>query len=158
MVVSGRSDGEETTMRNGKVAGATLAGCAAILWWPGPALAAQAMHQHQHPGATAQAKPGSAMADKCKAMMAEHEKMMADMNAADQRLDGLVATMNSATGQAKVDATAAVVSELVAQRKAMRDRMMSAEHGMMGHMMEHMQAGKESMAMCPMMKTDSMKH
>jgi hypothetical protein len=34
----------------------------------------------------------------------------------------------------------------------MRDGMMKMQHGMMGHMMEHMQAGKDSMAMCPMMK------
>ena len=30
--------------------------------------------------------------------------------------------------------------------------MMKMQEGMMSHMMEHMQAGKESMASCPMMK------
>jgi len=58
-----------------------------------------------------------------------------------------------ATGNAeKADATAAVVNEMVTQRRTMRDGMMKMEGGMMGHMMEHMQAGKDSMAMCPMMK------
>jgi hypothetical protein len=89
---------------------------------------------------------------KCKAAMAGHDKMMADIKAADERLDGLVAKMNTATGQQKVDATAAAVSEVVTQRKSMRESMMKMQHEMMGHMMEHMQAGKESMAMCPMMK------
>ena len=36
-----------------------------------------------------------------------------------RKLDELVAKMNAATGEAKVDAIAAVVTELVAQRKAM---------------------------------------
>jgi hypothetical protein len=44
-------------------------------------------------------------------------------------------------------------SELaVTQRRTMRDGMMKMQEDMMSHMMEHMQAGKESMAMCPMMK------
>ena len=89
---------------------------------------------------------------KCQAMMAEHEKMMADMKAADQRLDDLVATMNTASGTEKMAATATVVTEKVTQDRTMRDGMMKMQHDMMGHMMEHMQAGKESMASCPMMK------
>lgn len=84
-------------------------------------------HQHQQ-----DPKPSANMSAKCQAMMAEHEKMMADMKAADQRLDELVATMTAASGQAKVDATAAVVSELVAQRKAMREGMIK-KHGGMKH-------------------------
>ena len=31
--------------------------------------------------------------------------------------------------------------------------MMKMQDGMMSHMMEHMQAGKDSMASCPMMKS-----
>jgi hypothetical protein len=103
---------------------------------------------HAHP---AGAKAQDAMAA-CKAVMADREQMMADMKAADQRLDSLVAKMNAASGQEKVDAMAAVVTEMVAQRTAMRDGMMKMHQGMMSHMMEHMHAGKESMAMCPMMK------
>jgi len=103
------------------------------------------------------AKPSADMTDRCKAMMAQHENMMAEMKAADQRLEDLVAKMNAASGQAKVDATAATVTEIAAQRKLMRDRMMAMHQGMMGHMMEHMQAGPQSMAMCPMMKMGTMK-
>jgi hypothetical protein len=48
---------------------------------------------------------------------------------------------------------------MVAQRRAMRDGMAKTQQGMMGHMMEHMQTGKDSMAMCPMMKQmGEMKH
>jgi hypothetical protein len=40
----------------------------------------------------------------------------------------------------------------------MRDGMMKMQEGMMSHMMEHMQAGTGSMAMCPMMtQTGGMK-
>ena len=128
-----------------------MAGCAAVLISAVPVLAAQAP-QTPPPAATAKAKPTSDMAAKCKAMMAEREQMMADAKAADQRLDALVVKMNAASGAEKADATAAVVSELVTQRRTMRDGAMKMQHDMMGHMMEHMQAGKDSMAMCPMMK------
>jgi hypothetical protein len=146
---------KEMTMKHKRMANVLLAGCAAILLSPGPVGATQAAPAHEHPAAQAKAQP--AMADKCKAMMAEHDKMMADMKAADQRLDSLVVKMNAESGQAKADATAAVVNEVVAQRKTMRDGMMKMQQDMMGHMMEHMQAGPDSMAMCPMMKMNMMK-
>ena len=123
------------------------------------ALGAGARTQEpQHQNQQTPAKPSADMSAKCKAMMAQHEKMMAEMKAADQRLDELVTKMNAASGQAKVDATAATVAEIVAQRKTMRTGMMGMHEGMMGHMMEHMQAGPQSMAMCPMMKMGGMKH
>src|SRR4026207_1782286 len=58
-------------------------------------------------------------------MMADHQKMMADMKASQKKLDDLVAAMNQATGDAKVDKLAAVVTELVAQHREMCGRMMS---------------------------------
>jgi len=138
------------------------AGCAALLMSVTPGIAGQMPQEHQQ-AATAKAKPQAGMAAdmaaKCQAMMADQQKMMADIQAADQRLDDLVAKMNAASGMEKADATAAVVNEMVTQRRAMRDGMMKMQHEMMAHMMEHMQAGKDSMAMCPMMKQMSgMKH
>lgn len=48
---------------------------------------------------------------------------------------------------------------MITQRRAMQGAMMKMPHGMMAHMVEHMQAGKDSMAMCPMMKPmGGMKH
>jgi hypothetical protein len=137
-------------MRIKKIVTAMMAGCAAVVISAAPGLAAQTSHE-QHT-ATAKAKPAAGMEAKCQAMMAEKEKMMADMKIADQRLDDLVATMNTASGMDKVAATAAVVSEMVTQDRAMRDGMMKMQEDMMGHMMEHMQAGTASMASCPMMK------
>jgi hypothetical protein len=135
---------------------AALACVAMLVQAPGVGAGGPQEPQHQHPQETA--KPTADMSATCKAMMADHEKMMAGMKAADQRLDGLVATMNAAAGQAKVDATSAVVAEMVAQRKTMRDEMMAMHHRMMSHMMEHMQAGPQSMAMCPMMKMGGQNH
>ena len=152
----------ETTMTLSRFVTGIVTGCAAVVISAVPGLAGQ-MPQAPPPATTAKAKPPSAMvADmsaKCQAMMADHEKMMTEMKAADQRLNDLVAKMNAAAGVEKADATSAVVSEMVAQRLAMRDGMMKMEHGMMTHMMEHMQTGKDSMAMCPMMKPmGGMKH
>jgi len=141
---------KETTMNVKKILAVIVAGCAGVAMAAAPGLAAQAAHAtHQAPAA--KVKPANAMDAKCQAMMAEKQKMMADMKAADQRLDGLVATMNTASGAEKPAATAAVVTEMVTQNRAMRDGMMKMHEDMMGHMMEHMQS-KDSMANCPMMK------
>jgi len=115
------------------------------------ALAAQTTQMPQHQ-MTDQMKMSPDMANKCQARMAEHDKMTADMKAADQNLDALVTTMNNATASARPAATAIVVTEIVAQRQAMHAGMMTMHQGMMSHMLEHLADGKESMAMCPMMK------
>ena len=70
-------------------------------------------------------------------MMKMHEQMMAEMKAADSRLDALVKEMNAATGDAKVNAVATVVTELVRQHKSMHERM--------GHMHEQMMGGRGMM-------------
>jgi len=69
-------------------------------------------------------------------MMADHQKMMADMKASQMKLDELVAAMNQATGDDKVDKLAAVVTELVAQHRDMCGRMMSGNMMPMS-MMQH---------------------
>ena len=144
-------------MRMKRIVTAMMAGCTAVVISAAPGLAAQTTHE-QHT-ATAKAKPPSGMEAKCKTMMAEKEKMMSDMKAADQRLDDLVVKMNTASDMEKMAATANVVTAMVTERRTMRDGMMKMQEGMMSHMMEHMQAGTASMAMCPMMKQmGDMKH
>jgi hypothetical protein len=59
------------------------------------------------------------------AMMANCQAMMAGMKANQDKLDDLIAKMNAATGQLKIDQMAAVLTELVANQKAMRAHMMS---------------------------------
>ena len=64
-------------------------------------------------------------------------RMTAMHDSADARLDSLVRAMNAATGKRKVDAMAAVITELVDQRRMMREHMrgMMMPHphpGMMG--------------------------
>ena len=137
-----------------RIVTAMMVGCAAVVISSASGLAAQTP-QAPHHQATTKAKAPSGMEAKCQAMMAERDKMMADMKAADQRLDDLVATMNTASGTVKATATAAVVTAMVTERRAMREGMMTMQHDMM----EHMQAGKDSMATCPMMKQmGGMKH
>lgn len=142
-----------------RIGTAVMAGCVAAVFLAVPEVAAQTPQQHPHAAAADKATPPAGMAAKCQAMMAGHDKMMADMKAADQRLDDLVAKMNAAPGTEKGAATATVVTEMVTQRRTMRDGTMKMQHEMMGHMSEHMQASKEPMAMCPMMKQmGDMKH
>ena len=65
-------------------------------------------------------------------MMKMHEQMMAEMKAADSKLDALVKEMNAATGDAKVNAIATVVAELVRQHRSMHERMGQMHQQMMG--------------------------
>jgi dihydroorotate dehydrogenase len=65
-------------------------------------------------------------------MMKMHEQMMAEMNANDARLDALIKEMNAASANARVDAIAAVVTELAQQHKAMHQHMRQMHAQMMG--------------------------
>jgi hypothetical protein len=65
-------------------------------------------------------------------MQKTHAEMMADMKAGDAKLDALVKEMNAAAGDARADAVAAVVNELVRQHKAMHGRMGQMHEQMMG--------------------------
>ena len=105
-----------------------------------------------------QGKPGM-MDDKMmdESMMSHHSEMMAKMEAMNARLDDLVKKMNAATGSKKTDAVAAVINELVAQRKQMQAQMMAMQPEMMKHMMGHLRMGMmkgmdDAMSKCPMMK------
>jgi len=67
--------------------------------------------------------------------MMDHDKMMADMKAADARLEALAQTMTSARGDEKVAAMQALLTELVKNQVDMHHHM-----GMMhDHMMSQMQ-------------------
>ncbi len=106
---------------------------------------------HPHHGMMAGSMP-----DDCKAMMAKHEQMMSDMQVMNAALDQKVVAMDKATGPKKVDAMAAVIAEMVAQRKQMQQKMMAMQSGMMMHMGAHMHGTPGSKADpvmdCPMMK------
>ncbi|HET9833865.1 MAG TPA: hypothetical protein VFP91_19215 [Vicinamibacterales bacterium] len=69
------------------------------------------------------------------AMMAGQHQMMMSMQASDKKLDDLIAQLNAAKGNDRIDKLVAVVNELVAERKQMAN-MMSMHGGMMQHMME----------------------
>lgn len=137
---------------------------AGLLWAQTPASQQQdpKMEGHAMGGAmmsgamAGEPAPSGSMMDDCKAMMAKRQAMMEAMKAMDAKLEALVHSMNDARGSKKVDATAAVVTELVAQRKAMRESMESMHAEMMRHMMGHMRSGmmegmSKSMSGCPMM-------
>ena len=66
------------------------------------------------------------------------QQQMRMMDSLNLRLDTLVDRMNKATGNEKVTAMAAVINELVAQRRVMQERMrmmMELRRGMMEDMM-----------------------
>ncbi len=113
---------------------------------PAAVLAQAPATEQQHEQRTAQSQtPPSGQNQQ---MMQMHEKMMAEMTAMDQKLDALVQQMNTAQGQAKVDAMGAVINEMVNQRKQMEQHM-SSMMGMMGHggMMGSMMGGQGQQGM-----------
>src|SRR5262245_48766800 len=61
----------------------------------------------------------SARAEEPQAPQRPMQARIEQMRESQKKLDELVAKMNAATGETKVDAIAAVVTELVAQRRAM---------------------------------------
>ena len=71
-------------------------------------------------------------------MQQQRRAFMEQMQERNRKLDDLVAKMNAAKGQAKVDAIAAVVNELVEQRKVMMGGM-GGPMGGMGGPMKHPQ-------------------
>lgn len=112
----------------------------------------------------ASAKAGteaSGMKAECEAMMARKQAMQDKVKGMDATLDKLVAEMNAAKESKAPDALekpmAAVLNELVTQRKAMHAMMAETQSSMMGHMGRHMHMGGKGGAMspmadCPMMK------
>jgi formate dehydrogenase maturation protein FdhE len=124
-----------------------------LLAWADPVAVQQQDRQEHHPTAAEQAEMQKQEAQ----TMQMHQKMMADMKAMDEKLNALVTKMNAASGEAKVNAIAEVVTASVQQRAAMRDTMMQMHGQMMGHMMQQMAGGmspemKKMMADSPMMK------
>lgn len=115
------------------------------------------MAGHHMAGAAA-VTPDADMKADCKAMMAKKQEAQDKLAAMDATLDKLVADMNAAKESKAADALekpmAAVLNELVAQRKVMRSMMSEMQPAMMGHMAHHMhmQGAKGEMD-CPMMKT-----
>lgn len=70
-------------------------------------------------------------------MDAMMQKMQADTKAMDDELDGLVVTMNQATGSDKMAAMAAVITKMAQQRKMMDQKMAAMQKSMMQGMMGH---------------------
>ena len=115
------------------------------------------MAGHQKGGA-AKATHHADMKAECQAMMAKKEAMQAKHREMDAALDKLVAEMNAVKGSKEVDAMekpmAAVINELVAQRKALGSMMMEMQPAMMAHMMRHGETPGAKGAMgCPMMSS-----
>lgn len=71
------------------------------------------------------------VAPQSKGMM-DFNRMVADMTAADARLEDLAARMNSAQGDEKIEAMQAVVSELVTNQVYMHHMARGMIKGMMG--------------------------
>jgi hypothetical protein len=104
-------------------------------------------------------QPGAATPDRRSGMASGNQMSMMMMDSLNHRLDSLVARMNRASGNQKVQAMAAVINELVVQRKAMQDRMhqMMERGGMMGMMNDSNSAGPRSTAR-PDTATDTTNH
>ena len=95
-----------------------------------PASAAPVAQQQDHQEHQAAAGQAPDVKAQDTQMMAMQQKMMADMKAAGATLDALVTRMNTAKGNAKVDAIAELLTTMVQQQRTMHDGMMQM-HGQM---------------------------
>lgn len=132
---------------------------------PPPPAATRTPHAapmtRHHKADAGTAKHDAAMKAECEAMMAKQKEAQEKMQAMDATLDRLVAEMNAAKESKEPGAMekpmAAVIDELVVQRKAMHSMMMQMQPQMMAHMMGHMRAHRTKGAMeCPMIPTMKM--
>jgi hypothetical protein len=99
-------------------------------------LAAPALAQSNRQPAHDHAAPAPAPQEKARqgGMMAhEHQQMMTDLAARQTRLEQLVATMNTAVGEAKIDAIAALLTQLVSDMKGEQQHHMEMHAGMASH-------------------------
>lgn len=105
-------------------------------------------HRHMHGQMQGEMPEGHAeMMEAHKEKMAEHKAAMESHLA---KMEELIAKMNAATGDAKTDAVAAVITEMWSHHQSMREGMgmMMGGHGMMGGHPCPMHGTGE----CPMMK------
>lgn len=91
----------------------------------------------------------------CQQMMEKMRATHQQIQQMEQKLDELVAKMNSAQGQAKVDAMAEVINQMAAEHKVVREAMKQGPM-MMQHMCSHMgkmmgKSDKDMKSCCPMM-------
>ena len=107
--------------------------------------------EEQQRAGTSPPAPESGAMD-CTGMMASHAPTMADMKAMDALLDQKLAAMKEASGDARIEAMAAVINELVSQRRATRDQMPGAQCDMARHSGAAGSPQQDSMSECPMMK------
>ena len=107
---------------------------AALMWVPAQLHGQKPIdpqaHEQHHPEAAAQPAPTAPTQPNMAAM----SDMMSRMKANDAKLDDLIKTMNAATGQAKTDAIAAVLTALVEDRKHHCEPMMANMMTMMNMM------------------------
>jgi hypothetical protein len=139
-----RPERKEWTMKKWWVVNIALVFLALPVFVVGQQATTPSTPPHEHPAGT-EGKMDTT--EKHKDWQARHEKMVAEMNGMDTRLDEKLAAMNAAKGDQKVEAMAAVINELVSQRKEMRANFGPMHHGMRGPMMGH-----EGAMDCPMMK------
>lgn len=118
-------------------------GLSAALWFPGQARSADPVD-----GKMMDAK----MMEHCRAMKEQKQKLQSDLDSQAIQLRDQIEKMNRAPREEKVELLAAVVTDMAEQQANMNARKSKLMDGMMTHMMEHMQMGKDSMAQCPMMQ------
>src|SRR5271157_5740826 len=88
-----------------------------------------------HKDSAEAAKHEADLKAECQAVMAKKQEMQEKLQAMDATLDKLVAEMNAAKPEVNMEKPmAAVINELVAQRKASRAMMMDMQSAMMAHM------------------------
>ncbi len=135
-----------------------------------PAESPHAGHDHGAHDAAKGKESGDShhkmMMEKCREMQEKQDRAKVDIKAMDERLDKKFAAMEAAKGDKRIDAMSEVISELVAQRKEMREKMGDIHHGKMcgmmgGKMMDHGgmrggamkgHGGMGGMSCCPMMQ------
>lgn len=88
----------------------------------------------------------------CMQMMQQQQKRSELFSAQDLKLKNMMAQLEKASGEKKINLMGKVIQELIQQREERQKTMGMSQGKMMAHMQEHMQRGdKMPMKQCPMM-------
>jgi ABC-type dipeptide/oligopeptide/nickel transport system ATPase subunit len=118
-------------MTRGYWIGAIVLGVAVIIAPVFAQSSAQPQRDHEH--ASPAQKEQVAPAPRIGMMGQDHQRMMAEMKTAHDRLQDLVSKMNTATGDQKVNAIADLLKQLVMDQANMHQHMMEMHDQMMAH-------------------------
>ncbi|MCP3904914.1 MAG: hypothetical protein GY715_14915 [Planctomycetes bacterium] len=141
---------------NGRDIGA-VAGFIALGVMAGGMMWSQASAQDARGAVATQKRVETEPSHRCRNVLAEIRVMQSEMLDLDRRLNAKAEGLNATDPKDRLDATQAVLVEMIAQRRELRLKMKVTHQRIVSHVLQHLMiedpaARREAMLGCPLMK------